>query len=111
MRSIWKGISLLKLSSKILKFSKIRLKNTRYKIISLYVGKTFEIYNGRKYIKIKVIKEMVGHFFGEFCFTRKIDPVHNKKKKLKKLKMMMAAKAKSKAKSKTKVVSKPKKKK
>lgn len=39
-------------------------------IVSNFIGKTFEIYNGKKFIRVQVWKEMLGHKFGEFHFTR-----------------------------------------
>ncbi len=34
------------------------------------VGFTFGVYNGRKFIEVYVVEEMVGHKFGEFSLTR-----------------------------------------
>lgn len=34
------------------------------------LGKEFDIYNGKSWITIKVVEEMIGHKFGEFCYTR-----------------------------------------
>jgi small subunit ribosomal protein S19 len=35
------------------------------------VGMVFEVYNGKQFIKFKVIEDMVGHRLGEFAPTRK----------------------------------------
>jgi len=35
-----------------------------------FVGHTFEVHNGRKFIKVFVTEEMVGHRLGEFALTR-----------------------------------------
>ncbi len=35
-----------------------------------FVGHTFEVHNGRKFIKVFVTEEMVGHRLGEFSPTR-----------------------------------------
>ncbi len=35
-----------------------------------FVGKTFEVHNGRHFIKVFVTEEMVGHRLGEFSQTR-----------------------------------------
>jgi len=35
-----------------------------------FVGCTFEVHNGRKFIKVFVTEEMVGHKLGEFSLTR-----------------------------------------
>jgi small subunit ribosomal protein S19 len=36
------------------------------------VGKTVEIYNGKKFIPIVISEEMLGYYFGELVQTRKI---------------------------------------
>ena len=35
------------------------------------IGFTFGVHNGRTFIEIKVMEDMVGHHFGEFAPTRK----------------------------------------
>ncbi|RMD51781.1 30S ribosomal protein S19 [Candidatus Parcubacteria bacterium] len=35
------------------------------------VGYTFQVHNGRKFIEVKVVENMVGHKLGEFAPTRK----------------------------------------
>ena len=35
------------------------------------VGFNFEVHNGKEFIPVKVIEEMIGHRFGEFSPTRK----------------------------------------
>ena len=39
-------------------------------IIPDFVGTSFLIYNGRKFISITISEDMVGHKFGEFAPTR-----------------------------------------
>lgn len=39
-------------------------------IVPDMVGVTFGVYNGRKFIEVHVIEEMVGHKLGEFAHTR-----------------------------------------
>ena len=39
-------------------------------IIPEFVGISFSIYNGKKFIPIKISEEMVGHKLGEFAPTR-----------------------------------------
>ena len=76
-RSVWKGPfvdpSLLKKVEK----SKADTKQTPIKtwsrkstIIPEFVGISFLIYNGKKFIPIKISEEMVGHKLGEFSPTR-----------------------------------------
>jgi ribosomal protein S19 len=40
-------------------------------ILPKFVGITFKIYNGKTFIILKIIDEMVGHKLGEFISTRK----------------------------------------
>lgn len=35
-----------------------------------FVGKTFGVHNGRKFISVYVTEDMVGHHLGEFSATR-----------------------------------------
>jgi len=39
-------------------------------IIPEFVGHTFEVHNGRRFLPIYVTEQMVGHKLGEFAFTR-----------------------------------------
>ncbi len=41
------------------------------------VNKNLEIYDGKKFINIKITLEMIGHKLGEFCLTRK-QAIHKK---------------------------------
>ena len=49
----------------------IKTKARNLRIAPIYVNKTFHIHNGKDFIKIKIVKEMVGHKLGEFAKTRK----------------------------------------
>ena len=76
-RSIWKGPfvdpSLLKKVEKNKDKSTttpIKTWSRKSTIIPEFVGLSFLIYNGKKFIPIKVSEEMVGHKLGEFCPTR-----------------------------------------
>lgn len=42
----------------------------RCTIVPEFVGQTFEVHNGRVFIKVYVTEEMVGHKLGEFAPTR-----------------------------------------
>jgi len=48
-----------------------------------FFGFTLRIYNGKTFITVKVIDEMIGHKLGEFVFTRKQFSYKKKKKKIK----------------------------
>lgn len=39
-------------------------------IIPDFVGHTFEVHNGRTFVRVFVTEDMVGHKLGEFSFTR-----------------------------------------
>lgn len=42
----------------------------RSTILPQFVGLTFGVYNGKKFIPVLVSEEMIGHKFGEFAPTR-----------------------------------------
>ena len=76
-RSIWKGPfvdpSLLKKVEKNKDKSStkpIKTWSRKSTIIPEFVGVSFLIYNGKKFIPIKISEEMVGHKLGEFSPTR-----------------------------------------
>ena len=76
-RSIWKGPfvdpSLLKKVEKLkgkTDVAPIKTWSRRCTIIPEFVGYSFLIYNGKKFIPIKISDEMVGHKLGEFSPTR-----------------------------------------
>lgn len=49
-------------------------------ILPQFLDFTFEIYNGKQFVKLKITEDMVGHKFGEFALTRK-KPKHPSLKK------------------------------
>ena len=62
------------------KNKKVIYTNSRQSIIlPNFVGRTFFIHNGNKYLKLVITKEMVGRKFGEFIFTRRIGRIHIQK--------------------------------
>ena len=76
-RSVWKGpfvdSSLLKKVEKLKNQSNptpIKTWSRKSTIIPEFVGISFLIYNGKKFISIKISEEMVGHKLGEFSPTR-----------------------------------------
>ena len=76
-RSIWKGPfvdpSLIKKVEKLKDKSNkppIKTWSRKSTIIPEFVGISFLIYNGKKFILIKISEEMVGHKLGEFSPTR-----------------------------------------
>jgi small subunit ribosomal protein S19 len=48
----------------------IRIWSRRSTILPQFVGLTFGVYNGQKFVPVLVTENMVGHKFGEFSPTR-----------------------------------------
>ena len=76
-RSVWKGPfvdpSLLKKVERLKTQAKpmpIKTWSRKSTIIPEFIGVSFLIYNGKKFIPIKISEEMVGHKLGEFSPTR-----------------------------------------
>ena len=76
-RSIWKGPfvdpSLIKKVEKLsgqTQKAPIKTWSRKSTIIPEFVGVSFLIHNGKKFIPIKISEEMVGHKLGEFSPTR-----------------------------------------
>ena len=77
LRSVWKGpfvdMHLLKKSEAMTasgKSSPIKTWSRRSTVLPQFVGQTFNIHNGHKFIPVYVTDEMVGHKLGEFAPTR-----------------------------------------
>ena len=76
-RSVWKGpfvdLHLLK-KAQVAQESggraPIKTLSRRSTILPDFVGLTFSVYNGQKFIPVSVNEEMVGHKLGEFAPTR-----------------------------------------
>lgn len=76
-RSVWKGpfveLSLLRKAEEMQDGSKkqvIKTWSRRSTIMPQFVGLTFNVYNGHKFVPVYVTEEMVGHKLGEFAPTR-----------------------------------------
>ena len=76
-RSVWKGPfvdpNLLKKVEKLkneTNAAPIKTWSRKCTIIPEFVGHSFLIHNGKKFIPIKISDEMVGHKLGEFAPTR-----------------------------------------
>jgi len=52
-------------------------------IVPEFIGRTFDVHNGRAVIKVYVTEDMVGHKLGEFSNTRTFRGHTNKKEGLK----------------------------
>ena len=76
-RSIWKGPFvdgyLLKKAEATLASGRntvIKIWSRRSTIMPQFVGLTFGVHNGQKFVPVLVTEHMVGHKFGEFAPTR-----------------------------------------
>jgi small subunit ribosomal protein S19 len=76
-RSVWKGPFidgyLLKKAETVRGSGRkevIKTWSRRSTILPQFVGLTFGVYNGRKFIPVLVTEDMVGHKLGEFSPTR-----------------------------------------
>ncbi len=75
-RSVWKGpfvdLHLLKKAEAAAEGSSTPIKtwSRRSTILPQFVGLTFNVYNGRKFVPVSVNEDMVGMKLGEFAPTR-----------------------------------------
>ena len=76
-RSVWKGPCvdgyLLKKAETTLESGRndvIKTWSRRSTIMPQFVGLTFGVHNGQKFIPVLITEHMVGHKFGEFAPTR-----------------------------------------
>lgn len=85
-RSLWKGpfidFSLWK-NIKKAKNKHNKLFSRRSLILPAFIGKKFSIHTGNKWINLTINQDKIGHYFGEFAFTKKI-AIYKRKSKLKK---------------------------
>ena len=87
-RSVWKGpfvdLHLLKKAEDAQEQERARAPiktwSRRSTILPQFVGLTFSVYNGQKFIPVSVNEDMVGHKLGEFAPTRNF-PGHAADKK------------------------------
>ena len=70
-RSVWKGPFLdLNLFQKLKKLKTIKTMSRASTILPFMLGKSVAVYNGKKYISIKITEEMLGFKLGSFVMTR-----------------------------------------
>ena len=76
-RSVWKGPfvdgHLLRKAKTVRESGRkevIRIWSRRSTILPQFVGLTFGVHNGQKFLPVLVTEDMVGHKFGEFAPTR-----------------------------------------
>lgn len=84
-RSMWKKPYSKKFIFKSLFINKSNKKNdaifirSRNSIIfPSFIGSTFYVYNGKKFVSLRISDNMIGYKFGEFIITRK-RVLHKKK--------------------------------
>ena len=87
-RAVWKGpfveLSLIKKVDKYKADSKkipIKTWSRKSTIIPDFVGVSFLIYNGKKFIPITISEDMVGHKFGHTPADKKAKPAEADEKK------------------------------
>ena len=109
-RSVWKGpfvepslikrfISVSDNTSTQLKRSDVgetpvfrKVWSRRSTVVPQFVGCFTQIYNGRKWIGLKITEEMVGHKFGEFASTRIAGLARDRRMTISKTKTKLKAK-------------------
>ena len=76
-RSVWKGpfvdgymLKKAEAARASTRSEVIKIWSRRSTILPQFVGLTFGVYNGKKFIPVNVTEEMVGHKLGEFSPTR-----------------------------------------
>ena len=79
-RSTWKGpFSEIKLpfvcEAKSRSTFNLKIWSRRSMILPIHLEKNFQIYNGKRFVRLKVSEDMIGHKFGEFALTRR-RPIH-----------------------------------
>ncbi|CDF34115.1 unnamed protein product [Chondrus crispus] len=69
-RSVWKG----PFADALQKLPHIWRGTRRSMILPEWVGRQIEVHNGRKWMPISIVEDMIGHKLGEFAFTRTKSP-------------------------------------
>lgn len=76
-RSVWKGpfvdgylLKKAEAARAATRSSVIKTWSRRSTILPQFVGLTFGVYNGQKFVPVLVTEEMIGHKFGEFSPSR-----------------------------------------
>jgi small subunit ribosomal protein S19 len=60
-----------KLYKKIDENKKLRTHRRDVVVIPKMLDKTIFVYNGKEFLPVEITKEMLGHYLGEFAFTRR----------------------------------------
>lgn len=83
-RSKWKSPSIDCKAVKLVKTSNKRTVMPRNnRIMPYFLGRTLKVHNGKNLMKLLISRDMIGHKFGEFIFTRLKCIFKNKKNRKK----------------------------
>lgn len=63
---------IIKCEKNISKNKLIKTHDRSLVIVPRMVGKTIGVYNGKEFVRVIIVEEMLGHRLGEFSMTRKI---------------------------------------
>jgi ribosomal protein S19 len=75
VRSSWKGIYIAKelQAYDVIKNPTIVTKERSSVIIPYYLTKTIYVYNGKKYVGVKITEKSLGRKLGEYSLTKKVE--------------------------------------
>jgi len=78
-RSVWKGkfvdISVLKsvfFMESLSEYNILQVWSRRSVILPDLIGRLVDVYNGKRFVRIRINKHMIGHKFGEFAYTKRM---------------------------------------
>nr|YP_009004109.1 ribosomal protein S19 [Tsukubamonas globosa]BAO51951.1 ribosomal protein S19 [Tsukubamonas globosa] len=74
LKGIFIDNSLLDMATK----NRVKSWSRRSTVLSSWIGKRIDLYNGQKFVPVTVRSYMVGHKLGEYAYTRK-KCIHKKK--------------------------------
>lgn len=49
----------------------VKIWSRAFMITPAELSKTYLVYNGKRWVKVRIVQQMIGHKLGEFCTTRK----------------------------------------
>ena len=78
-RSKWKGPYVHKSFTRTKENNIVKCWSRSTTIVPAFVGKSLSVYNGQRFVQVKIINYMIGHKLGEFAHTRKAY-IHKKQK-------------------------------
>ena len=84
-RSKWKGpyidLNIIKHIKSLNKKKSLPIISRNSTILPNFIGLKFNVHTGRTFFEVSILKEMVGHKFGEFSPTRATFSFKKKRKK------------------------------